>query len=222
MDKEDSLSLRGRVFRSIREGILAGRYREGEELKEASIGSELGVSRTPVREALRQLELEGLVKLVPNRGAFVTGITPGDVRDIYMIRSRLEGLAARLACSCITKEQLEELEETVYLAEFHAGKGHLEQLAVLDSRFHEIIYEACASRHLERMLKELHQYVMSLRKKALSKASRIESSNREHRAIMEALKNRDGDLAESLSHEHVIKAYENMAEKGYVNGGRIE
>ena len=82
----DKYSLRGRVFQKLREDILSGKYREHEELKEVAIGEELGVSRTPVREAFRQLELEGLIQIVPNRGAYVTGITAKDVKDIYMIR----------------------------------------------------------------------------------------------------------------------------------------
>lgn len=90
-------SLRGQVFDKIRSDILNGKYKRGEELVESSIGKELGISRTPVREAIRQLELEGLVQLVPNKGAFVTGISEKDVRDIYLIRARLEGLAARMA-----------------------------------------------------------------------------------------------------------------------------
>lgn len=88
-------SLRGRVYESIREDILGGRYEQNTELKEAAIGAELGVSRTPVREALRQLELEGLVNIIPNRGAYVNRITPKDVQDIYVIRPMLEGLCAR-------------------------------------------------------------------------------------------------------------------------------
>ena len=107
----DKYSLRGRVFHKLREDILSGKYEEHEELKEVAIGEELGVSRTPVREAFRQLELEGLIQIIPNKGAYVTGITEKDVKDIYMIRSMLEGLCARLACEHITKEQLEELEQ---------------------------------------------------------------------------------------------------------------
>ena len=121
----DKYSLRGRVFHKIRNDILNGRYKEHEELKEIRIGKELGVSRTPVREALRQLELEGLVQIIPNRGAFVTGIQENDVRDIYAIRALLEGLCARWATERIMPEQLEAMEENVYLAEFHAGKGHM-------------------------------------------------------------------------------------------------
>ncbi len=119
----DKYSLRGRVFHKLREDILNGRYEEHEELREVAIGEELGVSRTPVREAFRQLELEGLIQIVPNKGAYVTGITAKDVKDIYMIRSSLEGMCARLATGHITKEQLEEMEENIYLASFHAWNG---------------------------------------------------------------------------------------------------
>ena len=136
----DKYSLRGRVFNKLRADILSGKYAEHEELKEMAIGDEMGVSRTPVREAFRQLELEGLIQIIPNKGAYVTGITQKDVKDIYMIRSRLEGLCARWATEHITKEQMDEMEENVYLAEFHAGKGHLEQLAELDHLFHDIMY----------------------------------------------------------------------------------
>ena len=107
----DKYSLRGRVFHRLREDILSGKYKEGDELKEVAIGEELGVSRTPVREAFRQLELEGLIQIIPNKGAYVTGITEKDVKDIYMIRSLLEGLCARWACEHITDEQMEEMEE---------------------------------------------------------------------------------------------------------------
>ena len=107
---EDNYSLSSRVFHTIRENILSGKYATDEELKEKSIGEELGVSRTPVREALRQLELEGLVTIIPNKGAYVVGISQKDIRDIYEIRSRLEGLCARWACDNITKDQLDELE----------------------------------------------------------------------------------------------------------------
>ena len=113
MNDNDQYSLRGRVFNKLREDILAGNYEENCELKEAAISKELGVSRTPVREALRQLELEGLVSIIPNKGAYVKGITAKDIYDIYVMRSYLEGLCARWACEHITLEQLEELEEIV-------------------------------------------------------------------------------------------------------------
>lgn len=210
----DKYSLRGRVFNKIREDILSGKYKEHEELKEVTIGEELGVSRTPVREAFRQLELEGLIQIVPNKGAYVTGITAKDVEDIYMIRSLLEGLCARWATDHITKEQLEELEENVYLADFHAEKGHLDQLAELDNRFHHILYAACNSKQLAKLLIDFHEYVLRVRKKTLSNGGRGKASNDEHRQIMEAIKAKDKDRAESLANEHMINAYANMVKNG--------
>lgn len=210
----DKYSLRGRVFHKLREDILSGKYKDHEELKEVAIGDEMGVSRTPVREAFRQLELEGLIQIIPNKGAYVTGITEKDVKDIYMIRSLLEGLCARWATEHITKEQMEEMEENVYLAKFHASKGHLEQLAELDNRFHDILYEACNSKMLEHQLKDFHQYVLRVRKKTLANANRGPQSNEEHEKIMEAIKDKDAALAETLANQHMINAYENMVKNG--------
>ena len=213
-DVSDKYSLRGRVFHKIRDDILNGKFKEGEELKEMAIGHDLGVSRTPVREALRQLELEGLVQIIPNRGAFVTGIQAGDVHDIYMIRSQLEGLCARWACEHITKEQLEAMEENVYLAEFHAAKGNMEQMAELDNSFHRILYEACHSKMLEHLLIDYHQYVMRIRKLTLSTPDRAIASNAEHRDIMEAIRQGNADLAEELADRHMKNAYDNMVKNG--------
>ena len=210
----DKYTLRGRVFNKLREDILSGKYQDHEELKEVAIGEELGVSRTPVREAFRQLELEGLIQIVPNKGAYVTGITAKDVKDIYMIRSSLEGMCARLATENITEEQLEELEENVYLASFHASKGHMEQMTELDNRFHHILYEACDSKMLEKLLQDFHQYVMRIRKKTLSTKERGIASNEEHRQIMEAIKAKNPDEAQRLANMHMNNAYDNMVKNG--------
>ncbi len=210
----DKYSLRGRVFQRLRNDILSGKYQENEELKEVAIGEEMGVSRTPVREAFRQLELEGLIQIIPNKGAYVTGITVKDVEDIYMMRSLLEGLCARWASEHITKEQLEEMEENVYLSEFHAARGHYDQMAELDNRFHEILYEASHSKMLENQLKDFHQYVLRVRQKTLSSNVRSKASNEEHKQIMEAIKNKDAQSAEMLANKHIINAYDNMVKNG--------
>lgn len=213
----DKYSLRGRVFHKIRDDILNGKYKEHDELREAAIGEELGVSRTPVREAFRQLELEGLIHIVPNKGAYVTGITSKDVRDIYMIRAQLEGLCAKWATEHISEAQMQEMEENVYLSEFHAAKGHTEQIASLDSRFHEIMYEACASKMLEHSLKDFHQYVYRIRKQTLAQGARSSASNDEHRKIMEAIKEKDGDRACELAKIHMLNAYDNICKKGLLD-----
>ena len=119
---EDHYSLSAKVFHSIREDILNGKYQANEELKEKNIGDDLGVSRTPVREALRQLELEGLVHIIPNKGAFVEGVTLQDIKDIYEIRTLLEGLCARWAADRITQEQLRNWKKSYFYPIFTIPK----------------------------------------------------------------------------------------------------
>ena len=210
----DKYSLRGKVFSKIREDILAGNYREKDELKEAAISKALGVSRTPVREALRQLELEGLVSIIPNKGAYVNGITAKDIYDIYVIRSYLEGLCAKWACEHITKEQTEELEEIIYLSEFHIKKEHWEQIFELDTRFHLSLYKACGSKILEHILSDYHHYVERVRKNTLASRERALTASEEHKAILEAVLNKDEERAEKIANEHIFKSMENIEHQG--------
>lgn len=213
----EDYSLRGRTFNRIREDILLGKYETNEELREVTLGKELGVSRTPVREALRQLELEGLVRIIPNKGAYVTGISPKDIQDIYVIRSYLEGLCARWAAKLITKEQLGELEEIVYLAQFHSSKGNFEQVFELDNKFHIELYNACGSEILKHTLSEYHHYLERIRKITLSREERVQASTKEHEAILYAIKSGDADLAEKLANEHMINTIKNITDKGLEN-----
>ena len=203
-------SLRGQVFDKIRSDILNGKYKRGEELVESSIGKELGISRTPVREAIRQLELEGLVQLVPNKGAFVTGISEKDGRDIYLIRARLEGLAARMAAKNITPELLDAMEETVVLSEYHAKKEHYEQVCEMDSKFHKLLYKASGSRILEHTLTDFHQYVQRVRMASIMKKRRMEKSNDEHDAILTAIREHDEEKAELVATRHISNTVENL------------
>ena len=203
-------SLRGQVFDKIRSDILKGRYQKGDELVECTIGKEMGVSRTPVREAIRQLELEGLVQLIPNKGAFVTGISASDVRDIYLIRSRLEGLAARMAAEHISSEQLAEMEETIVLSDYHVKKEHFEQVCEMDGKFHKLLYAASGSRILEHTLTDFHQYVQRVRMASITNRIRMHKSNSEHEKILEAIRNKDGDQAEKVAAEHISNTVENL------------
>ena len=203
-------SLRGQVFDKIRSDILKGRYQKGDELVECTIGKEMGVSRTPVREAIRQLELEGLVQLIPNKGAFVTGISASDVRDIYLIRSRLEGLAARMAAEHISSEQLAEMEETIVLSDYHVKIEHFEQVCEMDGKFHKLLYAASGSRILEHTLTDFHQYVQRVRMASITNRIRMHKSNSEHEKILEAIRNKDGDQAEKVAAEHISNTVENL------------
>lgn len=210
----DGYTLRGRVYHTIRENILNGEYRPDEELREIAIGKELGVSRTPVREALRQLELEGLIYIIPNKGAYVKGISGEDIRDIYMIRSRLEGLSARLAAEKITQEELSSLEEVIYLSEFHAEKEHYDKVFEMDSKFHELLYEASGSKQLHHLLSDYHHYVQRVRKMSVATNVRAEESTKEHRRILEAIRDRDPDRAEQLAKEHIVNTIHNIQMTG--------
>lgn len=218
MDEYQEHSLGGRVFQKIREDILSGKYQEHDELREAALGKELGVSRTPVREALRQLELEGLVTIIPNRGAYVTGISQKDIWDIYSLRSLLEGMCARWAVEHITEEQLDELEEIILLSEFQLKKGSgfsAEQITLLDSRFHDVLYEASGSRILSHVLTDFHNYVQSARKSSVISEDRARKSIREHKQILRAIRDRDAEMAEQLANEHILHVMQNLKKQGY-------
>ena len=210
----DRYSLRGMVFHRLRDDILSGKYKYGEELKEIALGEELGVSRTPVREALRQLELEGLVSIVPNRGAYVTAITGKDIADIYAIRGLLEGLCAGWAVENIRPEELEAMEENIYISGFHAKKQHAKQLTELDDDFHDILYRACRSKMLEHVLREFHEYVKRIRRENLSDSQRGMEAVQEHGRIMEAIREKDADRAQQLAALHMKNAYANMVQSG--------
>ena len=210
----DKYSLRGKVYDRIREDILNGVYKEHEELKEATLGKMMEVSRTPVREALRQLELEGLVEIIPNKGARVTGITKKDIEDIYQIRYLLEGLSAKWATEHVTEELIDKMEETLYLTEFHAKKGNYLQVFELDSQFHELMYEASGSKMLNHILSDFHMYVTRIRKTSLASGNRSKNSTEEHRAILEAIKDRDANRAEECAHMHVKSTIKNNHDNG--------
>lgn len=199
----DKYSLRGRVYSKIRGDILKGRYAADEPMKETQISKELGVSRTPVREALRQLELEELVTIIPNKGAFVTGITPKDIQDIYTIRSLIEGLSAKWAAQSANEAQINQLQEVMDLAEFYLARGNFEQLHELDNKFHSLIYEISGSRILKHVLTDFHSYAQRVRRASLASGDRAELSMQEHKDILEAIKSKDMKNAEKLMNKHV-------------------
>lgn len=213
----DRYSIRGQVYHTLRDDILSGKYKDHEELREMTVSEELGVSRTPVREAFRQLELEGLLTVIPNKGAYVSGITAKDVADIYAIRGLLEGLCARWATEHITVSQMEQMEEVIYLSKFHAQKGHTQQLTELDNKFHDILYQACNSKMLEHQLRVFHEYVMRVRKWVLHDDQRRLICVSEHEQIMEAIREKDADKAENYANLHMKNAYANMLKNGLNN-----
>lgn len=210
MEGHSGESLSELVFHELEEAILNGDYTPGENLPELRLCEKYRVSRTPVREALGKLEQEGLVSIVPNRGTVVTGISPRDMADIYEIRVRIEGLAARWSTERISAAQLEELRSTVDLQEFYVRQGELDEVRALDTRFHTGLYRCCGSPALTGILTDLHHKIKHFRRAGLDGDGRAVKSVLEHRAICEALAARDGGRAEQLTVDHIRHARDNL------------
>lgn len=204
------VSLKSQVLGRLREAIVQGRYRPGEVLVAARVAEELGVSRTPVREALQALEAEGLVRSLPNRGVVVEGITPAEVEDIFTIRSVLEALAARWAARNMTEEELAELGEIVDLMEFYTAREDVDQVTRLDTRFHQLIVNGSRSRPLKHALGGAVYYVQQARAASLRVPGRLLRALEEHRDICRALTARDGDRAAEAISTHIGHARANL------------
>jgi DNA-binding GntR family transcriptional regulator len=200
----DRQSLTDRVYKSIKNNIVEGNYKPGEFLVETKLAEELQVSRTPIREALKQLELESLVVSIPNRGAQVLGISEQDIDDIYTIRHLLEGLSAYWAAERINAEQLEKLNETVTLMQMYTAKRDADNLARLDTEFHDIIYSASNSRTLKNILASLHQNARKALRYSLALPERMDKSCEEHYAIYKAIEARDAQQAKALIESHIM------------------
>ena len=213
----DKYSLQGRVFDKLREDILNGVYSENDVLRENTIGTELGVSRTPVREALRQLELEGLVKIIPNKGASVVGISSKDLKDIYEMRARLEGMCARWAARNKQKDEISKLEEISDLFEFQFEKERYEKVLELDNEFHQQLYKMADSKMLYHTMTDFHHYLERIRKKTLSSKSRVTKTIKEHRDILDAIKAGDEYTAEACALLHIQNSIKNIEEHGLWN-----
>ena len=203
-------TLRENIADIIRKRIIYQELEPGQKIVEQDLAKEFKTSRAPIREALRQLELEGLVNIIPNKGAYVTGISDKDVHDIYMIRSMLEGLCVRWATEHITQEQLEELDEIILLSEYHMDKGHSDQLTELDGRFHQILYEASQSRILDHVLSDFHKYVQLARRTSVKTEERAIKSIGEHNEILNAIKAKDAERAGDLATIHIMHVMENL------------
>lgn len=208
--KKGSNSLSMSVFKKLESSILDGEIKPGENLTEVKLSSVLGVSRTPVREALRMLEQKKLVQITPNKGAIVLGINEKDLDDIYTIRMHIEGLGSRWAAKNITEEQIRTLKEIVELQEFYMMKNSLEQINELDAQFHEKIYEYSDSRTLQNTLSDLHHMIQRYRKISFNSKGRTEKAIKEHRQILEAIMSHDEEAAERLTIDHISNAKENL------------
>jgi len=203
-------SLPDYVFNILQNDILNGVLRPGEALHENRISEELGVSRTPVREAISKLEREGLIRTIPNKGSVVVGFSQKDIDDIFTIRMCLEALAGKWSAQNITDSEIDSLRSVQELQEYYVSKGDILQAWQLDSNFHDIIYKACRSLVLKNTLSNFHHYSQKARGISLETPGRARISVEEHKRILDAIANRDGNLAEKLSCEHVKNARDNV------------
>lgn len=212
MIEHKTISLADQVFEHLETDILSGKYQKGETLTESKLSLELGVSRTPIREALRRLEQEHLIEEAP-KGVVVVGIGEKDLADIFEIRAALEGKAAALAAKNYTEEQINIVREALEFQEFYLGKQDPDRIKSMDSRFHETIYKMSDSTIFYDVLMPLHKKILKYRKASVSDSDRAAASVAEHRAIYEAILARDGELASRLISEHLENAYKHISNK---------
>lgn len=210
-----TISIAEQIFENLERDILSGKYERGTVLSELKLCEELGVSRTPIREALKALEREHILRET-SRGLEVVGISFGDMLDMYAIRLKIEGDCAALAAKNITAEELSEMTEISDLQQFYidrqkaTGADCSDAIKDLDSRFHQLLYAASHSTPYADTLSNMHKRMTKFRKASVRKTGRAEQSLAEHRAILEALKNRDAESAQSLTQRHVRQAMESI------------
>lgn len=198
--------LRDIVFETLREAIINQTLKPGERLMEIQLAEEMGVSRTPVREAIRKLELEGLVVMVPRKGAYVAGISMKDIHEVYELRSALEALAASLAAVRITDEELEEMERQMVREAKETEENNLQGIVSIDTTFHDLLYQAAHNQRLVQFINILQEQLQRFRAATLSRPGRSKYALEEHKKIVEALANKDAKLAAKLATEHIENA----------------
>ena len=222
---DEYLPLRDLVFNTLRQAILKGELKPGERLMEIQLAEKLGVSRTPIREAIRKLELEGLVIMIPRRGAEVARISQRSLQDVLEVRGALEELATDLACQRITDEELQKLQD----AENHfkevvaAGASEME-IAEADEAYHDIIYAASGNTKLVQMINNLREQMYRYRLEYIKDEAKRGTLIDEHERILEAIKLRDIIRAKALMKEHIdnqeITVTKNLEEEEERNAKR--
>ena len=192
VDMNEYLPLRDVVFNTLRQAILKGELKPGERLLEIALAERLGVSRTPVREAMRKLEQEGLVVMIPRRGAQVASITEKDLNDVLEVRIALENVAIEKACKLITEEELGRLWVAAKEFEKTKAEGNLVRLAEADVAFHEIIYQASDNKRLNQVLNNLREQMYRYRVEYLKEEQTRNLLVSEHEELVKAI--REGDV----------------------------
>ena len=203
VNMDEYLPLRDVVFKTLRQAILKGELEPGERLMEIQLAERLGVSRTPIREAIRKLELEGLVLMIPRKGAEVAKISESNLRDVLEVRRSLEELAIDLACQRITEEELDELNKAEVDFKAAIENGDAMQIAQTDESFHEIIYNSTKNQKLVQILNNLREQMYRYRLEYIKDADKRQILMVEHEHILKALTLRHIQEAKMAVREHI-------------------
>ena len=203
MKINEYLPLRDVVFYTLRQAILKGELEPGERLMEMQLAEQLGVSRTPIREAIRKLELEGLVLMIPRRGAIVAKITEKDLKDVLEVRASLERLSTKLACERMEEETIEELREAQEAFKAALRGDDITLQAQKDVEFHDVIYKSTNNLRLIQMLNNLREQMYRYRLEYLKDGTSHQKLVEEHEAIIEALSRRDTEETTNIMVGHV-------------------
>lgn len=204
IETTDLRPIREIVLERLRRAIIEGTLEPGDRLVETYIAENMGVSRTPVREAFRQLEIEGLAENVPRKGTIVKGISKKDILEIYEIREMLEGLSARLACANISKEQIEDLKDKISKMGQLIDSRDSTEYWKLHGEFHNIIQHVSGNKRLIDQMKQINEYLADLRTRTLVMDKRRSGAMEEHKKLIKAFEEKDEMLAEKIGREHVI------------------
>ena len=203
VNMNEYLPLRDVVFNTLRQAILRGELKPGERLMEIQLANKLGVSRTPIREAIRKLELEGLVLMIPRKGAEVAEITEKSLRDVLEVRRALEELAVQLVCEKITEEEIEELKAAAREFENVLKDGDITKIAEADVRFHDVIYMAPDNQKLIQLLNNLREQMYRFRVEYLKREEVRPQLLAEHEEIIATIERREKDTATKVVCEHI-------------------
>ena len=194
---DNHMTLRERIVETIRNAIVNGQLAPGTRIAEPELADKFGISRTPIREAFRQLESEGFITVVPRKGAIVASLSPQDISDFYDLKMVLEGYAARCAVKTLKEGDLTKMETVNRQIEAAAKKKDLRRLLDLHNEFHDIFLKACGNEKLHSIIQGMVMQFQRYRL-VLAMPGRIEGSIRQHQEIVEAFRKKDGHLAESL------------------------
>lgn len=197
------LPLRDVVFNTLRQAILRGELKPGERLMEIQLANKLGVSRTPIREAIRKLELEGLVLMIPRKGAEVADITEKSLKDVLEVRRALEELSVKLTCDRITKEEIKELEQAAENFRKTLKSKDITEIAEADVRFHDVIYAATKNQKLIQLLNNLHEQMYRYRIEYLKDEEVYPKLLKEHKEIIERISKGEKEAAARMVCEHI-------------------